>query len=299
MSKAIDAYFILAAVIICTTPTIGQERNREGIKFPILTGSYLGQERPGKEPKIFAPGIISLKESNESVICFTNTNNQPWCLFTRFSDEIPDFTAFETKLVNGIWNEPKVSKLFVSEGCYLPCFNYEGTKVFYIPAKSISRYPPEIWCSDLGNTLKPQLICRGMYPSVSKIGTLYYDYDGCIVMRKWDGNGYGEMEYLQESLFLQGDAHPCIAWDDSYLIFDSGDRPGVKDNDMFISFRLNDNKWTKPINMGKHLNMSNSGLAKISPDGEYIFFHSSSNGNTDFYWVDASIIEDIRLSIVD
>lgn len=300
MSKAIKAYLILVAFIISTMHTIGQERNREGIKFPILTGPYLGQERPGKKPRIFAQGIISLKKSNESVICFANANNQHWCLFTRFSNEIPDFTAFETKLVNGMWNEPTVSKLFVNEGCYLPCFNYEGTKVFYIPAKSISQYPPEIWCSDLGNGLKPQFICRGMYPSVSKDGTLYYDYDGCIVKRKCEGNAYGEMEYVQESIFLQGDAHPCIAWDESYLIFDSGERSGVEDNDMFISFRLDDNKWTKPINLGRYLNMSNSGLAKISPDGKYIFFHSSSNnGNTDFYWVDASIIEDIRINMVD
>jgi len=264
--------------------------------FPVLKGPYLGQKPPGKAPEIFAPGIISQKGSNESVICFANANDEQWCIFTRFSDKIPDFTAFETKLINGKWTKPEISQRFKNEGCYLHCLNHEGTKIFYHPAKSLSQYPPEIWCIDIEKDTKSKFICKGMHPTVSKNGNLYYDYDGHIARRKLEGEKYGDMEYLGENIFLKGydDAHPCISWDEDFLIFDSSERPGVKGNDLFVSFRIGDNKWTKPVNLGKYMKMANSGLAKISPERKYIFFHSNAQGQQDFYWVDVKIIENLK-----
>ena len=40
-------------------------------KFPVLKGPYLGQTPPGKEPEIFAPGLITTHYS-QSYIAFLN-----------------------------------------------------------------------------------------------------------------------------------------------------------------------------------------------------------------------------------
>lgn len=49
---------VLAAIVLLLSTVILYAQN-EKETFPVLTGKYLGQEPPGLEPELFAPGIIS------------------------------------------------------------------------------------------------------------------------------------------------------------------------------------------------------------------------------------------------
>ena len=99
------------------------------------------------------------------------------------------------------------------------------------------------------------------------------------------------MEGLKGDILVsQEDAHPCISWDESYIIFDSSERAGVRDNDLFVSFQSEDGTWSEAFNLGQFLGLDNSGLARISADGESIYFHSDG----DIYRMDTEVIEAIK-----
>jgi hypothetical protein len=94
------------------------------------------------------------------------------------------------------------------------------------------------------------------------------------------------------------------------------------DQDYYISFRMTDGEWSNLIKFGPEINTpgDNANSAFVSPDGKYLFFSSSrkdaatlqvtsgtplstiiraksmpGNGASAIYWVDAKIIEELRL----
>ena len=93
-------------------------------------------------------------------------------------------------------------------------------------------------------------------------------------------------------------AHPFIAPDESYLIFDSRREDSYGSSDLYISFRQKDGSWGTAINMGAKVNSDKwDAYASVTPDGKYILFNrgiDDKNHNVDIYWVDAKIIEELR-----
>ena len=90
--------------------------------------------------------------------------------------------------------------------------------------------------------------------------------------------------------------------------------------DYYVVFRTPDDRFSEPINLGVAINTPNSEWsASVSPGGDVLFFMSSRsvivdhraparmdhaamwrlhgvamNGNSDIWWVDASVISDLR-----
>ncbi len=120
---------------------------------------------------------------------------------------------------------------------------------------------------------------------------------------------------------------PFIAPDESYLIFSAYELKGDENNDLYIAFRNPDGSWKKPINMGPSINSEfQEQFPKVSPDGKYLFFTSNrfrverkineeffykmpltykkiqeimnepGNGRSDIFWVDAKIIEELKIT---
>lgn len=93
-------------------------------------------------------------------------------------------------------------------------------------------------------------------------------------------------------------AHPFIAPDESYLIWDSEREGGFGESDLYISFRQDDGSWGRAINMGAAVNSDKwDAFASVTPDGKYILFNRGvdpENDDVDIYWVDAKILETLR-----
>jgi hypothetical protein len=79
-------------------------------------------------------------------------------------------------------------------------------------------------------------------------------------------------------------SHPCIAPDGSYLLFD------VDGSHLFVSFRKADGAWGEALDLTKHGFDPMAGGACVSPDGKYLFFGLKD----DIWWVDTSVIEELR-----
>ena len=90
-------------------------------------------------------------------------------------------------------------------------------------------------------------------------------------------------------------AHPYIAPDESYIIFDAETTDIPENGDLFISFN-NNGTWSKARSLGPKINTEMSETtATVSPDGKYLFFNRgvekiAKDGSTywesDIYWVD-------------
>lgn len=93
-------------------------------------------------------------------------------------------------------------------------------------------------------------------------------------------------------------AHPFIAPDESYIIFDSVRESGYGRSDLYISFRAVDGSWGPAINLGDKINTTASEKsASVSPNGKFLFFDRRTkrgNEEVNIDWVDAQIIETLR-----
>jgi Tol biopolymer transport system component len=86
---------------------------------------------------------------------------------------------------------------------------------------------------------------------------------------------------------------PFISPEGDYLIFaDSGK--------LYISFKRDHNSWTDRIDLGDDINSSYSnGSPKVSHDGKYLFFQSTSGDKRPWgiYWVSSDIIHKLKREI--
>jgi hypothetical protein len=61
--------------------------------------------------------------------------------------------------------------------------------------------------------------------------------------------------------------------------------------DLYVSFLGKDGNWTRAVKFGKEINATKTeGIASVSPDGRYLFFHRQN----DIYWADSVVIGDMR-----
>ncbi len=141
------------------------------------------------------------------------------------------------------------------------------------------------------------------WPSYSKDNTLYFfsTRDGGLgradlYRSKLIDGKYSTVENLGENINTEFFDHdPCIAPDESFLIWCSNKPGEYGKNDLFISYRQQDNSWTPAINMSEMINSSEDETRPyITQDGEYLFFIRDKSGNKDIYWADAKIIEKLK-----
>lgn len=67
-------------------------------------------------------------------------------------------------------------------------------------------------------------------------------------------------------------------------------------NDIYICFKGQDGKWTKPINLGDAVNSNfNEKSPSITPDGKCSFFgRDEEDGLSNIYWLSTKNIENLR-----
>lgn len=167
------------------------------------------------------------------------------------------------------------------------------------------------------------------FPSITNDGTIYFsrvsDDPGVeyIYRSRLLGGKYTEAEKLPENVNSgKTQFNAFVAADESYLIVSVyGREDSLGSIDYYIVYRSDDDDWSKPINMGDKINTPSAQeySSYVSRDGKYLFFmstrlpgksdpghegysfgnlskihNSPENGNSDIYWINARIIEDLR-----
>lgn len=259
--------------------------------FPMLQGPYMGQKPPGLTPKIFAPGYVSTEHRDYSGF-FTPDMKEFY--FTRRNKDTGKWWLVVFKLEKNQWYEsvvgPRVGRPIIApdgKTMHLGKHYMERTEAGWSEVKSLG---PMFDRDDWG-IMRLSASAKGTY--------VFDDYKNDDVIRiSTIKNGKRQQPKLMSSVINSGKwtAHPFIAPDGSYLIWDSEKDDGYGDKDLYLSFKQPNGSWGEAINLGNKINTDGgeSG-AYVTPDGKYFFFNRHEiGGNGDIYWVDAKVIESLR-----
>ena len=258
----------------------------------VLEGSYVGQKPPGSTPKAFTPSTPS-KEYRDGSGFFTPDMKEFY--FTRRFKKDRKWSLVVFKFEKNRWLEsivgPRVGR---------PIINPDG-KTMHL-GKNYMKRTKSGW-SEV-KSLGPMFDREDWYImrlSASAKGTYVFDdaKSGDVIRMSTIKDGKRQAPKLLGKEINTGKwtAHPFIATDDSYLIWDSERNNGYGKSDLYISFRQQDDSWGVAINLGDKINTdAKENGAHVSPDGKYLFFNRYLNEvNGGIYWVDAQIIETLRL----
>lgn len=116
-----------------------------------------------------------------------------------------------------------------------------------------------------------------------------YTTDGNFLSSKLDGDKWLEAEELKGEINSKSyEPSACLTKDGSYIIF-SSDRPGGYGGlDLYISKKLSNNEWARPMNLGPVINSKyNEDSPFLHSDGKTLYFssqgHNSMGGFDMFY----------------
>jgi hypothetical protein len=275
--------------------------------FPELMGPYLGQKPPGMTPEIFAPGIVSTSEALEYGIAFAPDGKEFY--FNRSGIGVMVCTWNNTG-----WTAPtKAPFLEKCKGGQVHIM-YDGKRLL------MNRNPRvhDLREGETGGIWALQktkdgwdnpvfLIAEGMRATSTLDGSIYTTDisgfrkegkdQGIIAKYIYSDSGYQRAADPDGGVNTENpEAHPFIAPDESYIIFDSTRPEGKGRSDLYICYKDEKGHWNKAIN--SELCTDNSDwCATVSPDGKYLFFTRNNTGNGDIYWVDVKIIDQFKPKI--
>ncbi len=262
---------------------------------------YLGRTPPGAIPVVFARGVVSLYGRGEEKISISRSEDR--IIFGTHDMSYTSFTIMEMVYVDGSWSAPATPAAFGSGNVGSCTFSPDGSRIYYRSWERGLAYvewlgdrwsPPVVLPPNINTTLEIG------FPSVAGDGTLYFvrygpSGDGNEIFRSRYVDGVHQDPQrlppnINDPSFTVND--PYIAPDESYLLFAANKAGGSGRGDLHVCFRLGENEWTDPINLGTRINSVNYDYApSISPDGRYLFFTRwGQTSLPDIYWVEAAQI---------
>ncbi len=271
--------------------------------LPLLQGKYLGQKPPGLTPEVFAPGIIST-DGNEFACTFSPDGKEFYYTANGGINNLPTNTILVTRQIPNKWTAPEVAGFSGKHFDFEPHISPDGNRLYFGSRRPFDEKEESMgmhqWImekaesgwSDPISLPSPFIDNHVMYVSTTMDGTIYFTGGDGIYYSRREKGIYQLPEKLPEQINIPiNPAHPFIAPDERYLIFDAmphGPEEGAR---LFISFRKEDGTWRKAINLSEVWESGDPEMAaSVSPDGKYLFFAREGN----IYWVDAGVMENFR-----
>ena len=281
---------VVATVMVSGVRLAASDQRADDKPIPAFEGRYFGQAPPGMVPQRFAPGFIST-EGYDITPTFSPALDEVF-FGRRPTEQGSDNKIYHSRMVNGRWQRPVLAS-FSSGGMEFEAqFSVDGNTLYFNRGSALlfSERTGTGW-SEARTIESPA--DRGMCVAAAANGTLYFTSarrPGIVRCRRMDGT------YQAPEVVVSPGAHPWVAPDESYVVFDRYSLAGgTQTSKLFVSFRLKDGGWPEPIELGRDINATGTELIpKVSPVGKYLFFQRKVDGNTDVYWVDARVIEALR-----
>jgi hypothetical protein len=267
---------------------------RKGDPVGIRKGPYAGDQPPGINPELFAPGFITNAYQTRDM-AITPDGNEIY-----FGVNISKYSALlVTRQTEDGWTNPEVVvNLDNPDAMFLePALSFDGKKLFFISDMPINdddiTKNHDIWVMDregkswsepynLGPPVNSEL--PEFYPSLTSDGTIYFTRNepgsqiSHIYRSRFETGNYLTPEKLPEQV-NSGITHfnAFIAYDESYIIVPTyGREDSFGSTDYYIVFRNSSDNWSNPINLGDRINTPD-GMeysAYVTRDGNYLFFMS-------------------------
>jgi len=278
-----------------------------------LSIDYFGQIPPDKTPKIFAPQIICLEDRFECKGTFSPDGKAFYFAITN-----SDFTyqkILYTKYTDGGWSKLDTASFYRKDNNHEPFISYDGQKLYFTSDREqdtlnnrrdlfMVEKDGENWSEPkkLESPINSNFI--ELFFNQSKNGTIYFasnrpggNGEWNIYYAKPTSGVYDKVENIGSPINIEYATDPCIATDETYLIYGGGREVGYGGSDLYISFKVY-NHWTEPKNLGNLINTAADEYGpSISPDNKYLFFVRHDGKQGDIYWVDINVINEFRPKI--
>jgi hypothetical protein len=263
---------------------------------PGPSGPYLGQRPPGVVPEVFGPGFISTGNRSAGGIAFSPDGNEIY---------FGSAGLWATRQVSGVWTSPGPAPFWGAESSFEPGMAPDGQRLYFASGMDGDANGPQIWYSDRAGDgwseptkLGPGSLTGGkMAPTAAANGNLYFTsvqgQMGWFYMAHWSNGHFETPVRLPSTInaYSRMD-HSFVAPDESYLVFSAVSNAGQC---LYVSFKGADGSWRTPVKLDANVNATiNQIQPSISPDGKYLFFTRWNGEHGDIWWVDASVVFDLR-----
>jgi len=265
---------------------------------------YLDQSPPGLTPIPFAPTTMS----NAYGVTFSSDGKE--LFYTKYNGQKNEI--WHTKIVNFQWTTHATASFSGQFEDLEPHISPDGQRLYFASMRPVSgNTPSDImhgWYCKRTETgwIEPQRLPEPltdwdmMFITEANNRNLYFTSpkfgggSGELLVAKWENGMYKTPERLDTQTINKfwHQAHPFIAPDESYLIFNASVAEGA-DTDLYISFKNPDGTWGDAKSIDAVNTSAHERIPFVSRDGKYFFF---SRGG-DLYWVDANAIGDLNTSI--
>lgn len=256
---------------------------------------YLGQTPPALTPMAFAPGLVTT-QGYEYGAAFSPDMQAFYFIRGRGEGSAQDFVVIRSTQAG--WREEilsgRVGQPFISpDGQTL----HLGGRYMTRTASGWSAIKTLEGAFEAYDIMRLTASERQTYV-FDEIGSP--DGDGLILSsRLVNGVRTEPVPFGPEINSGRFNAHPFIAPDESYMLWDGRRADGQGSSDIYVSFRQSDGGWGPAINLGDEVNTSAwEASASVTPDGRYLLFHRMiSEGpeeglpDVDIMWVDAEVVE--------
>jgi hypothetical protein len=281
-----------------------------------IKGPYFGQTPPGTTPVLFAPGIVSLAGSNEGFCTMSPDGTE---FFFAASGRVADvvvapppgkarFAAANppvimvSRLTPGGWTFPEQAAFTSGFAAREPHVSLDNKRLYWEWFRSVPAGESDplnlgtgVWASERTATgwSVPAFVGQAMVVTTDEAGDVYVtdlselatgaQHVAKAVLK--DGK-FSRLERVQGGFerFGKNTAHPVIAPDGSYLLFDTGGPPTQ------VCFRNADGTWGDPIDLSEHGLERGMTATSVSRDGNYLFFAKGG----DIYWASATLVTALR-----
>jgi len=265
-----------------------------------LTGPYFGQQPPGLEAEIFAPGLISIEGRYEFAISFAPGGER--LLFTVQTAEAK-VRVLHSRVTDGSWSPPEPVNL--SAGAHKDemeaFFAPDGKHVYFAPydeGLDVRIWQVEIvgdqWIDPVPLS-GPIADSPAFFPTTADSGAIYYT--NIMERQPYRARRGADGAWQIEPLGIESVIHPFVAPDESFVLVDSRADDSHGKADIYVAFATSDGGWSKPVNLGDSVNSEYSETCpSLSDDGKYLFFsrYDEPDEVAQIYWVDSGVIENAR-----
>ncbi|WP_298896451.1 hypothetical protein [uncultured Psychroserpens sp.] len=287
--------YIIVILLLC----IGSSGVDDNLK-------YLKQKPPSTTPEVFAPGLISKTNEYEFGSVFNKDATEFFYGVTINGKEEIRYS----KLIGTEWSSPKTIMKHEKYGYNDPFLSPDERRLYFISIRALDGVGEpkdyDIWYAERLDTGWSEPINAGSninseadeyYISFTNDGTMYFssskinsNFD--IYTSTYKNGKFQKAVALSDAINTSHyEADVFVAPDESYVIFCATRPEGLGRGDLYISFKNDDNTWTKSVTMGDVINTKGHELCPfVTKDGKYFFYTS----NQDIYWVSTDILEHYR-----
>ncbi len=283
-------------------------------RFPKLSGPYLGQTPPGPTPRLFAKGIVSTRLGIYGTIAFSPDGREAY-----WKPEGPEMLCM--RLESGLWTPPRAVPFKAKEGLNVPFLSHDGRRLYFMAGSHNAQGMIEkeaIWFVEKGDggwsgpePFDPVVNAVNMHWqfSLDTAGNVYLNAGGGINCARFEAGRYFppaplpvpvNEPHTEEQRYRAGELGPFISPEGDYLIYTRLRAGAPLPSQLLISFKGEDGSWSEPKNLSEKLQTEGGdSMAKVTPDGKYLFFQSDRRGSgasRGLYWVDAKVIDELRPS---